>query len=374
MKLMRFLTNVFCLLVGLLFIFSGFVKAVDPEGFAYKLTEYFLLDEFRFFLTDFLMESALIQSVLICAFEIFLGFVLVLRYNLRFWMKPIVIMMVFFTFLTGYSWIFDVVKECGCFGNAIPLKAGQSFAKDIILMIILLPIYKLRKKIVPVFELTNHGTWITISGGLLSIFISVYGLLHLPLIDFRAYHEGANIIEQMNDGKAAQIDYFYLMQKGPTEELIPASQYTQYAADNWEMKNYQERIIKPEIKPSIEDFSIIGQEDITQDILLREDYYLFLISKHIEDANAEGLEAIAGLSFDQTGIETIALTASGDEEIKAVKQATSLSFNFHTTDEKALATFIRSNPGLVLMKGDKIIKKWHHNDIPNQDELKALTD
>ena len=92
--------------------------------------------------------------------------------------------------------------------------------------------------------------------GLLSIFISVYGLLHLPLIDFRAYHEGANIIEQMNDGKAAQIDYFYLMQKGPTEELIPASQYTQYAADNWEMKNYQERIINPEIKPSIEDFSI----------------------------------------------------------------------------------------------------------------------
>ena len=105
---MRFLTNVFCLLVGLLFIFSGFVKAVDPEGFAYKLTEYFLLDEFRFFLTDFLMESALIQSVLICAFEIFLGFVLVLRYKLRFWIKPILIMMVFFTFLTGYSWIFGV--------------------------------------------------------------------------------------------------------------------------------------------------------------------------------------------------------------------------------------------------------------------------
>ncbi len=371
---MRFLTNISCLLVGVLFVFSGFVKAVDPSGFAYKLTEYFLLDEFRFFATDLLIDTSLVQSVLICGFEIFLGFGLIVRHNMKLWSKPLVLMIIFFTFLTGYSWGFDVVKECGCFGNAIPLTAGQSFIKDLILLVFTGLIYFRRKSIIPVIGSSNMLRNFTYLGGVLSLAISVYGLIHLPLVDFRAFKEGAHINDGINDGEPAVIEYFYLMTKGTEEKLIAAAEYGDYSSNGWSMKSYEEKIIKAEKKPSIEDFNIMDEDgnDFTAAILANNNYYFFLICKHIEDAETDGLVKAAELAFGHTGIATIGLTASGITEIEAVKAATGLEFNFYTCDEKVLATFIRSNPGLVLLKGDQVIKKWHYNDIPTAEEIKAI--
>lgn len=368
---MNLLANLVCFLLGALFIFSGFVKAVDPEGFAYKLTEYFLLDEFNFFGTEFLISTSLVQSVLICAFEIGLGFAFLISHNIKRYAWWALLMIIFFTFLTGYSYGFDVVKECGCFGNAIPLTAGQSFVKDIILLLILIPIFIFRKHINQIVLTERQGMFFTYIGTFLSAIISIWGLMHLPIVDFRSYKEGNNIIEKMSDGVPAKVEYYYTFEKdGQTQN---STDYAGMIAKGWTYKAAGSNTLVEEVKPSIEDFTIEDKDgnDLKTEFFDQNKYMILILFKHIEDVDADILKSIE--QFRQNSpVDMIGLTASLDQDLSGALSKSGLQLDFYNCDEKAIATFVRANPGIVLMKGDLIVKKWHHNDMPDLEELNEL--
>ena len=180
------------LFVGLLFIFSGFIKANDPTGFGYKLEEYFLV-----FKLDSLNDYSTWIAVFICGFEIILGAFLLLGLYRRTVARGLLLLILFFTFLTFYSAFFEVVTSCGCFGDAIPLTPWQSFIKDIILLIFIVVIFKYRDRIQPLIPVGASRKLVVFLLILISFGTGIYTKYFLPFIDFLHYKEVNNIPEKM---------------------------------------------------------------------------------------------------------------------------------------------------------------------------------
>ena len=191
---MKFLTQIFRISVAILFVISGFVKLNDPLGFSYKLQEYFSPDVLNL---TFLAPYALIFSFLIVVFEVVVGVFLFLGFKPKFTLWSLLSMILFFTFLTFYSAYFDKVKDCGCFGDALKLTPWESFFKDLILLILIGVIFIFKDFIKPFFNTSITNLVATLSL-ISSIFFGFYVLRHLPLIDFRAYKIGDNIITNMS--------------------------------------------------------------------------------------------------------------------------------------------------------------------------------
>ena len=191
---MKALVSISRIFVGVLFIISGFIKLNDPLGFSYKLQEYFSPDVLNL---PFLEPYALGISVLVVVFEVVLGAFLLIGYKPKFTVWSLLLMILFFTFLTFYSAYFDKVKDCGCFGDALKLTPWESFTKDVVLLVFILILFAGLKYIQPVF-----GKMQTTSLALLSFIVSLWFgyhvLEHLPSIDFRAYKIGSNVSEGMS--------------------------------------------------------------------------------------------------------------------------------------------------------------------------------
>src|SRR5690554_262655 len=199
---MRIITEIARVLTGVLFVFSGLIKANDPTGFGYKLQEYFLVLGL-----DFLNDSATAIAVVICSIEILLGGLLLLG----FWRKRVVwgllLMIIFFTFLTFYSAFFEVVTSCGCFGDAIPLTPWQSFIKDLVLLALILVIFRYRQQIRPVFSDQYTAIITTVALAIVSVGVGVYTVNFLPIIDFLPYKKGNHLpsLMVMPEGKEADV-------------------------------------------------------------------------------------------------------------------------------------------------------------------------
>lgn len=167
------------LFVGALFIFSGFIKANDPTGFGYKLQEYFLV-----FHTEFLSDYSTWIAVLICGFEIVMGVFLLLGIYRKTVAWGLLLLIIFFTFLTFYSAFFEVVSSCGCFGDAIPLTPWESFIKDLVLLFFILVIFKYRDRIKPLIVSPGKRSFAATLTVLVSFGLGVYTVFFLPFIDF----------------------------------------------------------------------------------------------------------------------------------------------------------------------------------------------
>src|SRR6266496_4062431 len=187
----KFLTITSRILVGVLFIISGFIKANDPLGFSYKLDEYFTV-----FHMEWMSAISLGLAIFISVFEIAVGFALLLGARIKQTAWTLLIMILFFLFLTFYSAYFDVVKDCGCFGDALHLSPWQSFSKDVALLVLVLIIFFNRKNITPLFG-ERASSLIAYTGFLVALFFTIYTYRHLPVIDFRPYKIGTNILEGM---------------------------------------------------------------------------------------------------------------------------------------------------------------------------------
>ena len=250
---MKFLTQIFRISVAILFIISGFVKLNDPLGFSYKLQEYFSPDVLNL---TFLDPYALIFSFLIVVFEVVVGVFLFLGFKPKFTLWSLLLMILFFTFLTFYSAYFDKVKDCGCFGDALKLSPWESFFKDLILLILIVIIFIFKDFIKPFFN-----TYITNSVAILSLIMSVffgfYVLRHLPLIDFRAYKIGDNILTNMsipqNAPKAVQ-EFKWKFRVNGSEEVFTTN--GSYPEVNGDYIGVETRIIEEGYQPHILDFSI----------------------------------------------------------------------------------------------------------------------
>ena len=359
---MKILTPISRIFVGIFFIISGFIKLNDPLGFSYKLQEYFSAEVLNL---PFLEPYALAISVFVVVFEVVLGVFLLIGYKPKFTLWSLLLMIVFFTFLTFYSAYFDKVKDCGCFGDALKLTPWESFTKDVVLLALILIIFFGRKYITQIFRpiVTNSIAALSL---ILSLAFGYHVLMHLPSIDFRAYKIGDNLLQNMSTPpdapKAVQEFTWTFDVDGEQQTIVTDGSYPNIEGT---YVGVQTRIVEEGFQPSILDFSIESEDEDFTEYYLNAERLLMLVSYNLETAEKEGLLKLKAISDEalKKGYTVIGLSASGDDVKNRIKQEYDLEFEFFICDEKALKTVVRSNPGALQLEKGTVQQKVHWNDI-----------
>ncbi len=358
MKILVTLSRIF---VAALFLFSGFIKLNDPLGFSYKLQEYFGEGVLNL---EFLIPYALLLAVFIVIFEVILGVTLLLGYLKKFTLWSLLGMIVFFTFLTFYSAYFNKVTDCGCFGDALPLTPWESFTKDVILLVLILFLFLGRKYINPIKPVAIHK-WIVFISFTVCLGFAYHVLMHLPALDFRAYKKGVNIqkgMEVPEGAPKAKFAYNWKFDINGAEKVITTS--GDYPKVEGKFIEVETEMIDKGYEPPIHDFAIEKNDvDYTVEFLEKENL-ITIVTYNLSKSEAEGFYAVKQLTDKalSQGYDVIGLTASTPKDISEVKQRFELNFDFYTTDETALKTILRSNPGIVQLKKGTIVDKLHWND------------
>jgi len=358
---MKILVGVARIFVGILFMISGFIKLNDPIGFSFKLQEYFSAEVLNI---EVLVPFALVIAILLVVFELVLGIMLIIGYLPKFTLWSLLLMIVFFTFLTFYSAYFDKVKDCGCFGDAMPLTPWQSFYKDAVLLILILILFFNRKLITPILAIASHR-WIIFLSFMLCFIFAYYVLMHLPLIDFRAYKVGNNLIEEMeipDNAEKAIYEYNWKFNQDGKEVIIKNS--GAYPNVKGVYIGVETDLISEGFKPRIPDFSILKNgENITQEILSK-DKLLLIVAYDLRKTEREGYDAIKQLSEEalKQGYSVVGLTASGDDLKDEIISKFSLNFDFYQSDETVLKTIVRANPGILTLIKATVTQKKHWTD------------
>ena len=274
-------------------------------------------------------------------------------------------MILFFTFLTFYSAYFDKVKDCGCFGDALKLSPWESFFKDLILLILIVVIFIFKDFIKPFFN-TSITNLVAVLSLIISIFFGFYVLRHLPLMDFRAYKIGDNILTNMsippNAPKAVQEFKWKFKVNGSEEVFITNGSYPEV---NGDYIGVETRIIEEGYQPPILDFSIESDNENFTETYLAKDKLLIIVSYDLNTSNSEGLKKLKEFTDDaiNKGYTVIGLSASGMIDKNRIKSNYSFNFEFYLCDEKVLKTIVRSNPGILHLNKGTVIQKAHWNDI-----------
>ena len=359
---MKYLVNISRILVGLLFIFSGLIKINDPVGFSFKLEEYFGPTVFNI---DFLLPYVLPLAIFIVVLEVLLGVFLLIGLKKEFTIYSLFAMIVFFTFLTWYSAYFNKVTDCGCFGDAIKLTPWESFTKDIILLVLIVIIMIGLKYIKPLFN--NKLLYIFPSISLILCILIVNQVLsHLPLIDFRPYKVGANIIDNMvipEDSKKAVFRYDWLFNINGEKKVISTS--GNFPDSEGTFVSVETELIEEGYEPPILDFSMeLGDIDYT-DVLMKEQKLIIFVFYNISKTNND---AIVGLKKTLelaviNDYKVIGLTASGEIDVNSFESENDIDIDFYFCDETALKTIVRSNPAAIKLHEGTIIQKTHWNDF-----------
>lgn len=390
---MKVIVNISRLLVGILFIFSGLIKANDPVGFAIKLEEYYEIFAsegglLRIFEWHIILESVVFQAALICVVEVALGVLLLLGM----WKKSVTwllfLMIAFFTILTGYSAVTGKVTDCGCFGDAIPLTPWQSFYKDIVLLVLILILFTYKKHIqrflpaVPSFVLAFAAT-------AFSVWVANTAIKYDVFIDFRPYKAGNNIsalmaIPEDAEPPVVEMQYIYT-NKNTQEEEVVKIRSNQNDFDKlvpfsdtivWKFKERNDRIIDPGFVPEISDFAVIDEydNDITDKVLSYSDYMIMVVSPGLDKTHKPAWEAVNSLqrSAEEAGIFTFGLVASGRTEIDKFRHNHQTAFSFYMGDQKVCLAIARTNPAVVLLKQGTVIAKWPWREIPDFNSMKEL--
>ena len=363
---MKFLVNFSRLFVGLLFIFSGLIKINDPVGFSFKLEEYFGPTVFNI---DFLLPYVLPLAIFIVVVEVLLGVFLLIGLKKEFTIYSLLAMIVFFTFLTWYSAYFNKVTDCGCFGDAIKLTPWESFTKDIILLVFIIILMMGLKYIKPLF--TNKLLYtIPVISLVICILIVNQVLSHLPLIDFRPYKIGNNIIENMitpEDSKKAIFRYDWLFNVEGEKKIISTS--GNFPSIEGDFISVETELLEEGYEPPIHDFSMeLDDIDYTDDLMQEENLLIFVfynISKMELEAIGDLKESLR-IAMDNN-YKIIGLTASGNEDVNNFKSKFLVDLDFYFCDETALKTIVRSNPAALKLHKGTIIQKAHWNDFQSLD-------
>ncbi|MBK5207960.1 MAG: DoxX family membrane protein [Flavobacteriaceae bacterium] len=314
---MKFLTLIFRLIVSFTFIFSGFVKLVDPLGSSYKFQEYFSADVLNL---EFLIPYALPFSIFLIMAELMLGVMLLLGYLPKFTVWSLFFMILIFLFLTWYSAYFDKVLDCGCFGDAVKLSPWETFYKNVALLFFILLLLFTTKYIRPLIHLT-FVKWTTFLSFIAFLYISYYVLVHLPIIDFRPYAIGKNIPDGM---------------KAIGAEL-----------------------------PPIHDFYLESSEGLNvTDEVLKEDKMMLIIAHNIDNSDRQGFSKIKNVTDKalKFGYKVYLLSASLEDDFIDIKDEFDLNFDMLFCDETTLKTIIRANPGIVMLNKGIVTGKWNWVD------------
>ena len=363
--------NIARFLLAVVFILSGFVKAVDPLGTQYKIHDYLVAMHLGELVPDFVTLSA---SILQSAIEFVLGICLLFAIRRRVVTRLTLAIMVVMTLLTLWLAIENPISDCGCFGDALVLTNWQTFWKNVVLLgaaviVSLWPLDMARM-------IGKSNQWIVFHYAVLFIvFIAGYCLYDLPMFDFRPYHVGANIKEGMEMPEGAPLPEFqttFILEKDGERREFTAEDYPD---STWTFIDSKTVQTAEGYVPPIHDFSILSDEgeDITEEVLTREGYTFLLVSPHLEDADDSQFDRINQVyEYSRAhGYPFYCLTASTERAISRWQDMTGAEYPFYATDEIALKTVIRSNPGLVLLRQGTIVRKWSHNSLPAIEEAVA---
>lgn len=359
---MKVLVSISRIFVGVLFIISGLIKLNDPLGFSYKLQEYFSQDVLNI---PFLEPYALMISVLVVVFEVVLGVFLLIGYKPKFTVWSLLLMIVFFTFLTFYSAYFDKVKDCGCFGDALKLTPWESFTKDVVLLFLILILFSGVKYIKPIFN-KLPTTVIALLSFIFSLWFGYHVLMHLPSKDFRAYKIGANIKEGMTvseDAPKPVVEYSWKFNVNGKEHIITTN--GSYPTVEGEFVSVDTKVIKEGYEPPIYDFSIESEDEDLTDYFLSQENLIVVVSYSLESIERDGALKLKALQDEarKNNYQIIGLTASGEEAKQRINEAYKIDFDWYLCDEKALKTVVRSNPGIIELDEGTVKQKVHWNDI-----------
>ena len=369
-RLLKMTVNLCRIIVALTFIFSGFVKAIDPIGLQYKLQDYLGAIGIPGFLPDWML---LIMAVLLAAVEFCMGIFLLFAIQRRLISKLIVVFMSIMTLITVWLVVANPVKDCGCFGDALHLTNTETLVKNIILLGCSIVI--MQRPLAMFRFISESNQWIVINYTIVFIFVcSGLSLYYLPLFDFRPYRIGTNIPRGMEIPKDAEQPLFettFIMEKGGQRKEFTLNDYPD---STWKFIDSKTVQVKEGYIPPIHDFSVADRKtgkDLTDSVLRHKGYTFLLIAPYLERADDSNFGDIDQLyEYAQTyNIPFYCLTASTAKAIQRWRDITGAEYPFCITDETTLKTIVRSNPGLLLLKDGTIINKWSHNQLPNGAKL-----
>lgn len=361
-------------IIAVIFILSGFVKAVDLIGFSFKMEEYFSPAVFNM---PFFEKFALLFSIIVVVLELFLGFMLLLKMKLKFTLSALIALCVFFGFLTFYSAYFNVVTDCGCFGDAIKFTPWQSFFKDVALLVGLILLFILYKKD---FRKTDeygsrkkestgkfkYALFAVFSLGM--IYIMAQGIMHEPIIDFRDYKIGTDIKGEKEKINKNPSEYktFYSLKNQKTGEILKVNQddyikETKYWAEGspWKIEEGKNEsvLVKEGYKSEIVKFKI---EDPTgmelTDEIIKAPKAILVFSYHPKEVSADLIQKVEAKVNAQKGALIYGISTDPNT-FKTIKNA--------MMDGTAIKTIARSNPFVLILENGKIVDKQPAKDYIN---------
>ncbi len=377
MKIIKLISRI---VLGFVFTFSGFVKAIDPIGSEIKFTDYFIaFDLFAF------SSVALSLAIIISSLEFIVGISLLFNVKPKLSSIGALLFMIIFTPLTFYISIANPVSDCGCFGDVLIISNWQTFGKNVILLILSIYLFIYTKNKESNFNIKTEYAFIIVSI-LLIIGFQIYNIRHLPIIDFRPYSEGTYIPDKMIIPEGAKQDssitYLYYEKNGKTKKFLMDE--IPWQDTTWEWKKTETEVIEKGYEPPIHDFNmykfsfntkkLTKQNNIINTVLKEKSYSFLIIAPDLSNSNKDDFKLLKELinSKKKYMYKVYFLTASISQDIKMFNETTNLGIDFYITDILTLKTMIRANPGLILLKEGVVIKKWHNNDFPNISDIKSI--
>ncbi len=355
---MKILRHISRLIAAVVFIFSGFVKGVDPLGTAYRLEDYFIA-----YNMEWAGVMSLVLSVSLCAIEFIIGMALLLNLRMKATSWALLLIMVFFTLLTLYDAIYEPVSDCGCFGDAIILTNWETFYKNVVLMVFTLVVFLQRKRFQSMLS-TPVQNGLLLFFALAFVIFSMYNYRHLPMIDFRPWKIG----NQMTQDQEEEVYLIYRnTETGETREYLSPD----YPWDDsvwmskWEFVDQRVVTHGEFIDHGLYVADQYGEER-TDEILHYPDYLFVGISYDIGSAPDRGLHRLFGLQplLLREGVRMVLLTGSLPEEVITYSEDYNIDVDVYYVDGITLKTMVRANPGLMLFKDGQVMGKWHYRDIP----------
>lgn len=360
------------IVVGLLFIFSGLVKANDPLGLSYKMDEFFEVWHMYW-----MSPYALSLSVTMIAFEIIAGVAVLTGYAYRLFSFLLLLLIVFFTFLTAYVLFSGNIKECGCFGDCIKISNEETFFKDVVLTVLAIILFIFRKRIQPVFS-APVGASIIILTAFFAFGIQLWVLEHLPFYDCLPYKVGADINVEMKIPEGAIPDKYesvMIYEKDGVKKEFTMENYP-WQDTTWKFVDRTDKLIqKGNAEAKIKDFVITDQDgnDHTYEILNAPGYTFLLFVNNVDNARNDNLDRLKKLMAEtqQQGMAFYILcSADKDKTAKFVNDWGFTGVDVLVFDYVASKTAMRSNPGLMLLEKGVIKNKWSFRDYPEHAILK----
>lgn len=334
-------------------------------GFGFKLEEYF-----EVFGTLFMVPLAMSLAIVICVFEVLLGIMLLLGKSPKLTIRLILLMIVFFTFLTFYSAYFDKVTDCGCFGDAIPLDPWQSFFKDLILLVFILILNLGIKHVKPLFNPTTTNR-VTILGTLLSLLFPLYASRYLPVKDFRPYAIG-NDIEKLMEVKpedAPIIDMVFVYEKDGQNHEFTMEEISTVDLTGYTYVERTDKVIREGKLPKVHDFVFNNKdgEEVTDEFLNQKGYKMLTVQYDLAKTDMSKQDDLEKLdaALNKQNIPSFHASAGTKAQLEALNSP----LKYYSVDKTTLKTIVRSNPGLVLFKDNVIVMKWPSTRFPDVEDV-----